>query len=37
MFIELLTFLIEKGFVKYETKVHYFLDLYENIKGSVLD
>lgn len=34
MFIELLTFLIEKGFVKFEHKVHYFMDLYDNIKGN---
>jgi methionine salvage enolase-phosphatase E1 len=32
MFIELLTYLVEKGFVRNEHKVDYFLDLYERIK-----
>lgn len=37
MFIELIVFLIEKGFVKNEHKLHYYLDLYESIKGTASD
>jgi hypothetical protein len=34
MFIELLTFLVEKGFVLNEHKVDYFFDLYDRIKTN---
>lgn len=37
MLVELLSYLIEKGFVRNEYKLQYYMDLYDSIKGSVCE
>lgn len=34
MLVELLSYLIEKGFVRNEHKLQYYMDLYDSIKGT---
>lgn len=35
MLIELLVFLIEKGFVRNQHPLYYFMDVYDNVKGAI--
>lgn len=37
MLVQLLSFLIEKGFVRNEHPLHYFVDVYDSVKGTVVE